>query len=517
MAAAPRFVAAELRQLVKGLSAIYAQGPGLPKTVTPDIVKAFGISTGLQPYDLSEALAYLYPVFSPVRNRTTRLHRQGRNFEFKAITNPDTSGASGEAQEFELAPAIATQTADVIAQFKSYGLSSDPVSYEQLYAGEGRAGDFGVDSRAVAVANLIKALFIKEERLVLFNHGATTQVTTQNNAPQNGLNWVVGGGLGNAPAPTVATGNTNTGGTLPASTPYDVVIAGVGTRAIVTGMSTVSNVIPFATGHAGESLPSAQVSITTGTGSNNYLLVTPPSYGGPVPILGWKVYVGTASGGPYYYAGFTTGATLQVNTAPSSSNQTPAAADDTAGTNAFNSFSSYIWATNSGATIYPVNGNLAVGNLRTFLGNMFANAYADPDSLYVSPQDSPTINDLAVGSGNPYYITLPEGSAQTDIIGDWRVNKWTNPVTGKVLAVRVHAYLPQGSIYALTEELPAWFVGNNVPSAHAIALSMDYLQIDYPPTQTTPQWVTGLRCYGAPISYLPSQDGVMTGITAPAA
>lgn len=513
---APQFVAAELRQLVKALSSVYAGGPSLPKSVSPDLAKAFGVNSGLQPYDLSESLAFLFPVFSPIRNRMTRLHREGKNFQYKAITSPSSGNVSGESIEGQLAPAVATQFADVTANFRSYGISSDPVTFEQLYAGEGRAGEFGVDSRAVAVANIIKMMFIAEERLAMFNHGTTAQVVPVNNSPVNGLAYTIGGGMGNAPAPTVATGNTNTGGTLPASTTYYVVVAGVSTRGVVTGMPAVSFKIPYATGHAGESPPSAQVAQATGAGTGNYLLVTPPAWTGPVPLLGWKVYVGTVSGGPYYYQGFTTGATLQVN-AVSTSTQTVATTDDTSGTNAFNSIASYIWATNSGATITTVNAPLAVANLRNHLAAMFDNSAADPDSLYVSPTDSPTINDLAVGSGNPFYITLPEGGAQTDIIGDWRVNKWTNPVTGKVLAVRVHAYLPQGSIYALTEELPAWFVGNNVPSVNAMALSMDYLEVDFPPTATQPTWISEILCYGAPVVFLPSQHGVIAGITAPAA
>ncbi len=77
---------------------------------------------------------------------------------------------SGIATEGQLAPAIATQFVDVTTYFMSHGVSSDPVTMEQLFAGEGGNREFSIDSR-----NLLKATLVKEERLFLGGLGALTR------------------------------------------------------------------------------------------------------------------------------------------------------------------------------------------------------------------------------------------------------------------------------------------------------------------------------------------------------
>src|SRR5579875_815667 len=104
-------------------------------------------------------------------------------------TNVDTTNTPGLIAEGKLAPSIVTQFADVTTYFKAYGVSSDPVTFEELYAAVAKSGDFNVDARAVATANLLKAQFIKEEHLILGGVGATSQVATVNAAPENGLNF----------------------------------------------------------------------------------------------------------------------------------------------------------------------------------------------------------------------------------------------------------------------------------------------------------------------------------------
>src|SRR5579872_5593877 len=91
-----------------------------------DIAKTFGLSSGFQPYDLAPYAVILQPVFSPIRNRLSRQKGQGKQFEFKAVTAVDTSGANGVAVEGSVSPTIATQFADATTNFTSFGLASDP-------------------------------------------------------------------------------------------------------------------------------------------------------------------------------------------------------------------------------------------------------------------------------------------------------------------------------------------------------------------------------------------------------
>ena len=509
----PRSVPAELRQMVNSLQGAYDTGPTI---VTGDVVKDIGLSSGMQPYDLAPYVTFLFPTFSPLRNKLPRWVRQGKNFQNKAVTNPDTNNVSGIATEGTLAAAIATQFADVTAYYKSYGVSSDPVTYEQIYAGEGKRGDFSVDSRSLAIAQLLKAMFIKEERLLWFAQGSTTQVILVNNAPVNGLTYTIGGGVGTAPAPTLT--QSATGGTVAANTYYFSLVA-IGSMAVPLGMPTNAGKLPFTAAMTGTSLPTllANVPSVTTAGATSTITVTIPVYQGQCPIIGWLIFGGLAADPTtHHYQGSTNGASFTLTATPSTAAAAPPVADTTSNNGAFNSVASYIWAINSGSTIKNINGALtSADQVNGMFIDLWENAQADPDTLYTSGSDMPAFTKVSIGSGSPYFVTYKGGAEMGDAIGNYRVSRWINPVTSKILPINVHAYMPQGSAYALTEQLPAWYVGNDVPSVFAWVGAMDYLQVDYAPTPATTKFLSEIRCFGAPFCFLPSQHGVLAGMTKP--
>lgn len=517
-------VASDLREITSALRGFFESptSSNIDKDVMADLQK-FGISSSMQPYDLAEYAVFLTPVFSPVRNQTPRLRRKGKNFEAKSVTNVDSNNVSGIATEGQLAQAIATQFADVTTYFTSYGVSSDPVTMEQLFAGEGDRGDFSIDSRAVAVANLLKALFTKEERLFLGGVGSASQVYSVNNAPVNGMNFTFGGAMGNAPAGGTLAASAS-GGTIAASTAVYAQYCAVSAFAIPSGMSTNSGAISYGKTQAGQSLPqTASLTVTTSTGSTNSVVFTPPNYPGPVPVLGWALYLGTAAGGPFYFAGFTTGAPLTVTSLPTSGQQPPTV-DQTAsvGTGAnglngsFNGILSWLYATNSGATIQQVNGALTLQEVNTAFSNAFTSSFANPDLFLMSAHDIQTMTNLLIGgnTGQPYWFSAAQGASQGAMTANFRVSRYLNPITSKEMPVDVHAYLPQGTSIALTNQLPDWYVGNNVPDVWTWVGSMDYLEIDYQPISTNPQWLSEIRCFGGLHCFLPSQNLVISGISA---
>ncbi len=421
---------------------------------------------------------------------------------------------------------IATQTADVITQFKQYGIRSDPVTYAQLFAGAGKAGDFNVDSRAVAAANLLKALFIKEERLILGGVGLASQVTPSSAAPNNGFDFTVGGPIGNAPAGGSVAAQT-TGGTIGASVAVDVQYVGVSSYAIASGMSTVAGSIVYGSTQAGQSLPqTADLTVTTGTGTTNSVVFTPPSASASagLPIIGWAVYVGDAgSAGAHYFSGFTSGGPFTITSIPTSGQQTPTTDQSygavTGGTGssvegAFNGVIPWILGKNSGATVTAVNGKPTLLNYQDAFATAFANAFADPDMMLVSSADLNTLTNLLLPStgGQPYWFAANQGTSQGDVTAGFRVARFLNPVTSRIMDVDVHAYLPQGTALALTMQLPAWYVGNNVPDTWIWGGSMDYLEIDYQPAPNYVNYVTDILCLGGIHCFLPSQNLAWTGL-----
>jgi hypothetical protein len=81
-----------------------------------------------------------------------------------------------------------------------------------------------------------------------------------------------------------------------------------------------------------------------------------------------------------------------------------------------------------------------------------------------------------------------------------------------MLPLNVHAYMPQGTLVALTDQLPSWYVGNNVPDVWVWGGAMDYLEIDFQPTANNPLWQSSINCMGAIHCFLPSQNIVWYGI-----
>lgn len=472
----------ELANTVEMLQAgIYADDRGR-KTLTPDLQKTFGLSSGFQPYDLAPLAYILTPTFSPFRNRTARVQRQGKNYEFKAITSVDTSNASAVATEGVLANAITTGFADVTVNFKSYGLSSDPVTFEQQWAGEGRdPGAFSVDSRALAIANLLKAVMIQEEKLMWGGVGASGQI-----ASSGGDSWTFGGPVGTAATPTLTAG---TSGSL------------TGTVYVKTTQVT----------WMGESQPSAAASNNFGTASNGSLVVT-PNRKANTPFVSYNVYAST-DGTNYYKQGSTNGATFTIKSV-STGGVAPPTTDKSGSSDAFNGVWSYLYAGGSGSGIQSVNAALtAMDPINTLLENMWTGAFADPDDCWMHAHEIDTISKLLVGSGSPYYLTYDD-KTQRDVVANSRISRILNPTTQKIIPINVHAYFTQGQIVFTSNQVPAWYVGANIPGVWAQQLTADYTEIDYPPTSAQPTWLSEIRCFGALSCYVPQVNGIVDGISA---
>jgi hypothetical protein len=99
----------------------------------------------------------------------------------------------------------------------------------------------------------------------------------------------------------------------------------------------------------------------------------------------------------------------------------------------------------------------------------------------------------------------PDGS-QAAAVGNYRVSKLANGVTGTIVDVRVHPTLPQGMMLALTNQMPAWYPASDIPSVWSFELPFDYLELDYPPT--SPMFPIEVRNSGALLCYLPIVNGV---------
>lgn len=400
-----------------------------------------------------EALHSLFPVLTPIRNATSRVRGKGRRVEYKAITGINTGGLQGLVAEGAAAGIVSTATIDKTAAYKSIGLA-DTVTYESEWSGLGF-----VDVKALAVTNLLHAIMQVEENLLLFGQAAMA--------------------------------------------------------AAVTGL--------------GESLPSTSVSSGSLTGSSNSLTVTPTFPAGQ-PVIGFRLYVGTASTGPFYLVGsgnvsavlsngqlpggtltwLTNGSPLTLTSVPASGT-TPPATDGSGNDLSYNGIYTQMWG-GSGASLQYVGGALTAAAITKLLQALWNSARGDPDALYCNAQESVKITNLTLGTGTPYQVLVQQDQV-SNAAANFRVARFTNPVTGTELPILVHPTIPQGTLLALQKKLLGWYVPTDIPTVWEWDGPQDYIEIDYPPTSSNPLWQAEVRCFGALKLYLPLLQGALYGIT----
>ena len=410
--------------------------------VSPDIAKDWNLGSGFQPYNLQPVALLLYPQLSPIRNMTARVQGRGKQVEFKAITAINNTNLNGWVAEGTAASTVQSTFSDVVSVYRSMALA-DKVTYEQQW---GSAGF--VDSKSVAVTNLLRAMMIQEENNILF--GQNTAAAANQQAP---------GAAGNAPQPGVSAGGS--GGSIAAATYYVK-------QTVITGI--------------GESL-SSSTPVSQAVSSGQQLTLTPVLPAGQ-PVFGVNFYVSTSSGGTYYLvtaanlAGaqpssatlnglswLTNGQAIVLNTVPSSGTTAPGA-DSSANANAYNGLIAQMFG-GAGASLTALNGTLTVSAIDALFLKLWNAGRADPDGVWCNAQESVKITNLTLGAGAPYYVVVNE---QNQATGNYRVARLTNKVTGSEVPVKVHPTLPQGFMLFLSSKLPGWYVPTDVPSVWALDL-----------------------------------------------
>lgn len=460
-----------------------------PTSLLPDVQKDINIASGLQAYNLEAGAKMIFPVMSPLRNMLPRINGKGKQVEYKAITGINTGNDQGWVAEGVNGNIVSTSFSDIFAVYRTLS-QQDRVSFEQQWAGL----DF-IDSKATAVANLLRSVMITEEKAILF--GQNTTAASNQQAP---------GTVGTTPVATLS--QSATGGSIGASTVHVKIVAR-------TGM--------------GSALPSNDANVVIASGSTNSVTVQLPTISGQ-PILGFDVYAGT-DGTNYYKVAASNvsggvlggvvggsqmssngGAITLISVPTNGTNVTSLTVDNSANENAYNGLFAQIFGGN-GATVTRVNGTLAAtgsNSLAAHLLAMWNASYADPDVALVNATESTKITNLTLGAGTPYFVQVDNQNSAT---ANYHVGRYTNPVTGTLVDLKVHPYIPQGTIATLSTKLPGWYVPSDIPAPMAIDAVQDYTEIDYVPTSTGGRyWPIEVMLYSTFKLYIPLLQGVMTGI-----
>jgi hypothetical protein len=364
------------------------------------------------------------------------------------------------------------------------------ITFEAQYFGRGQ-----VDSKALAVANLLRAFMIDEEDRMLFGNNASA-IT---GASAGGSGVSIGGLLGTTPALTSGTAvGSTTGGTLAAAT-YNLQIS------YRTGPD-------YGAGKTTESIAGAAFNVVTTTGVSS-ITVTPPFVQGAIgAVLYWKLSTDTTYNrvpfsGQLVLTSYSTGAVASASIP---------VADLSGNALAFPGAVQQLLALGSGATIYDKHLNKnASGNPYTVNANpqttndldniyqaLWTNGKADPRWVLVNSYES---IQLSNSLGNVPFFVQPNGSQQ-EFVGGYRVSRFINKVTGSIVDLRVHPTLPQGVMLFLSDAMPPWYPGSDIPSVWSMEMSYDYLELDYPPTD--PNFPIEVRNAGALLAYFPVINAV---------
>jgi len=463
--------------------------------IVKDISLTVPLSSSFAAFDLEAPAKLLTPRPTPLRNKIARKKGVGTSHRVKRVLGytgtgtggvgniwpgiTETSTASFGSINYERGPKISYAADDLILPYNTYSLS-DSVSFDANFSGLGFQ-----DLRQLSSTSTLYATMLMEERMLLMARGTAS------------------GYSGVLAAPTVTATAVNASGTqvgLAASTQFFIYVTSDA-------------------GSFGESVVSTVQSPTTSSGSQ----VITITVGAVTGALGYKVYVGTTTGAANAkFVGRFTGltATLQGAASTNTTNNnlvysTTGAAAPSADTSAYATGYDGIIPTllsSAGGYNNAVNAQFSTSNpgaeYQTVFYNLYNNVKADPDEILINGSDRKQLSDaIKNGSTANYRLNLTQTEAG-DYVGGATIGGLYNEVTGKLVDITVHPWLPQGVSPVMSYTLP--IPDTEVSDCWAVYNVQDYMGIQWPVTQFSYDFSTYFR--GTFMAQAPAWSGIVSGI-----
>jgi hypothetical protein len=469
--------------------------------INKDISLTSPLSSSFAAFDLEAPAKYLVPVPTPIRNKLPRTKGVGTAHRIKRITgftnaitgtsnihpgitettqNNFAVNGSANALYLNRGPKISYTADDKTFNYASFGLSDD-VTFDAQYSGLGYQ-----DLIATSARTLLYSSMLAEERMMLMGRGTTS----------NGFSGALAAPTISLTARTAASGEVALGLT-------DKVYVLVTSDAGSFGQSVLSG---SGTALASGTLTSGQVvdvTITSVTGA-----------------LGYRVYATHAASAPAdnttsYYQGrtATTTFTLQGTLATTGVVASSVVADTSAYAAGYDGILAYCLGSSSGYN-NNINTTFSTSNpgveFQTAFAAMYANNLANPDEIFLNGSDRKQISDsIKNGSTANYRLNLSQNETG-DYVGGAVIGALHNEITGKLVDLTVHPYLPQGVAPILSYVLP--FENSEVSNLWAAVNVQDYTYLNWPKIQLQNEASTYWR--GTFVSYGPSWSGAVSGIKA---
>ena len=467
-------------------------------TIGDGLTTGSPIGTGLVPFDLEAPAKYLAPRPTPLRNKLPREKGQGTSRRFKRITGITGSGTGGvgvfhpgisETTQTNFAPSGASNALylnrgakityagdDKVVPYFEFGVS-DSVSFAAQYAGQGFQ-----DVRALSAQSLLYSSMLLEERMLLVGRGS------------NGTYF---SGALSAPSITI---------TLRAPVTGETAISGAGTNIYVKATSDA--------GDFGQSVLSSVASVAASAGTVADVKITSAVTG----ALGYRVYSGTGSSQPadsaLFYDGRTGSLTYTLQGAfPTTIAASTAASDTSAYANGYDGIMPTVTGANSGYT-KNINGSFNAtspgAEFQTAFASLYDSVKADPDEILFNGTDRKNLSELLKNSSsNNYRLTLTQDEIGNAVMGSV-ITAIQNEVTGKVVPMTVHPWMPQGNTAILSYTLP--IPDSQVSNVWSVVNVQDYMGINWPVIDF--QYQISSYWQGTFLCYAPAWNGSVTGISA---
>ena len=499
----------------------------LGNPIDDPMAKNYTQSLGLVNYDLQPVALNLFPVLAPLRNIIPRVAGNGGTAtNWKAITGLNTTNMLAGVSEANRSGFITSTAASLVATYKGLGLE-DYVSFEADYAANGF-----MDVKARAVANLLAALMMEEERVILGGNA--------------------GQALGIANTPTVAT--STTGGAIATATAVYVAVVGLTLEGL--RQASVSGGLPGqlsrtnadgttdTMGGGNGTISALTGNATTGAGSTNSIQASVVPKAGEVA---WAWYWGPTGGANMALGAITTinsiNITVAAGTGTQKANDAKVNTDYSTNALVYDGLLSQIM--NAGTltsydssiasmTIYTANGsNSLVGQMATGVAGTGTTLTSDtsggvveidqmlqafwtlyrlsPSKILVNAQEAKNINKkvLAASTGSLFRFNTDwiNGADQAGI-GGTGTRGYFNKFTSQMLQIVIHPYVPAGTMIFWSDSIPYPLSG--VGNTLQIKTRRDYYQLEWPVTKRRYEY--GVYMDGVLQNYVPIAFGVLRNI-----
>jgi hypothetical protein len=517
---------------IKSGSATFAQAAGDPvavleaavanKSLTPDALGALNnalasqrmamqdiqkeisltspLSTSFAAFDLEAPAKMLTPRPTPLRNKIARKKGVGTSHRQKQILGYTGTGTGGVGNtwpgitqsstatfgsiNYERGPIISYAAQDLILPYNSYSLS-DSVTFDANFSAMGYQ-----DLRQLSSTSTLYATMLMEERMMLMARGTASGYSGALSAPATVT----------LTSPAAATGQT----AIAATTYYVYVTANAGISSSGFGESIVSTVQSTACA-SGDVLAISWTAVTGAIGYNIYV--------GTATGTANCTFQGTAQGTSAVIQGAgtigLTGNNFALTTTGAAASR--ANADTSAYATGYDGILPTVLGSSSGYN-NTINTTFSTSNpgveYQTVFYNLYNNVKADPDEILINGADRKQLSDsIKNGSTANYRLNLTQ-TESGDYVGGATIGGLYNEITGKMVPLTVHPWLPQGVSPVLSYTLP--IPDTEVSDVWANYMVQDYMGIQWPVTQFSYDFSTYFR--GTFFCSAPAWNGAVSGI-----